>query len=101
LFNFHYADGAKMLTVGGIIYDEGQENLVASCGFDNLGFISHDEKFYRIDSPNLTYRELRHLDTLLPINSVDEFGIDWLPKKDLEKYAKLYRYFPTFTESDM
>ncbi len=36
IFNFHYADGAKMLTVGGIIYDEGQKAHLSKSAFEQL-----------------------------------------------------------------
>ena len=39
LFNFNYADGPKMLTTGGLFYDEGHEDRVNGGGFDRLGFI--------------------------------------------------------------
>ena len=40
LFHFHYEDSAKMLTVGGLLYDEGQEPTVQACGFAELSFTS-------------------------------------------------------------
>ena len=44
LFNFHYSDGAKMLTIGGLIYDEGQSALVDQCSFGDLSFIRKGSK---------------------------------------------------------
>lgn len=38
LFNFHYSDGAKMLTIGGLLHDEGQANMVSGA-FDRLPFV--------------------------------------------------------------
>jgi hypothetical protein len=32
LFNFHYSDGAKMLTVGGLLFEEGQKFIIYSRG---------------------------------------------------------------------
>jgi hypothetical protein len=101
LFNFHYADGTKMLTVGGLLYDEGQKHLVAQCDFQTLSFFRQGDEPYLIEVPNLTYREIRYLDTQLPMKEDEPLTLPGVSKKDIERYAKLYRYFPTFTEADI
>jgi len=101
LFNFHYADGANMLTVGGLLYDQGQAHVLAQCDFQNLSFYQEAEDAYLIEVPNLTYREIRYLDTQLPNKKEELPTLDAVPKEDIEKYAKIYRYFPTFTETDI
>lgn len=102
LFNFHYADGAKMLTVGGLIYDEGQTNIVAKCAFEDLLFVMNDEKACLIEIPRLTYRELRLLDTKLPLQEGESLGdVLGIPKGQLEMYSRVYRYFPTFAETEL
>ena len=101
LFNFHYADGARMLTVGGLLYAEKQSKTVAKCAFDNLSFFCSDDKPYKIEIPNLTYRELRRLDEHLPVADVGNLQVTPIPEEDVEKYARVYRYFPTFAETEM
>lgn len=101
LFNFFYADGAKMLTVGGLLYDQGQEPIVARCAFEALPFTRTDEDPYHIEVPNLTYRELRHLDAQLPCDPAEPLDAQGVPNEDLERYRKIYRYFPTFAESEL
>jgi hypothetical protein len=103
LFNFHYSDNAKMLTVGGILYDQGLEHRVSSCAFDRFPFICCNEEPYRIEVPYLTYRELRKLDSELPTNDIDYLTtiLPGVPEKDIQNYLKLYRYFPTFAEADL
>ncbi len=102
VFNFHYADGAKMLTVGGLFYEEGQSNMVAKCNFESLEFVRTNEDAYRIDVPSLTYREIRHLEAQLPEdNECSELDISGIRKEDLNNYQKLYRYFPAFVEADV
>ena len=102
LFNFHYSDGAKMLTVGGIVYDRGQSGIVAKCDFDEMPFVASGAEPYKIATPCLTYRERRRLDAKLPIDAgaslADELGI---PRKHLDMYAKVYRYFPNFAETEL
>lgn len=102
LFNFHYADGPKMLTTGGLLYDEGHEDAVNGCGFDRLEFVrSSPDDPYLIEVPSLTYREIRHLDSQLPTADHTSLEAHSIPRKDLERYARLYRYFPTFAEADL
>lgn len=100
LFNFHYADGAKILTVGGIIYEEGQEHVVEQCGFKHLDFVKKADEPYVIEPPNLSFREIRHIDTFLP-NKTDEIIPHGVPPEDIRKYTEVYRYFPTFSEAEI
>lgn len=102
LFNFHYADGAKMLTAGGLIYDKGQSHIVAKCAFEELPFVELDSAPYLIETPRLTYRELRYLDTKLPLLEGEKLGpLLGIPEEQLDIYARMYRYFPTFAETEM
>jgi len=103
LFNIRYADGARMLTVGGLLYDESSEVLVDMCAFENLSFSTNDEQACHIEVPSLTFKEMRHLDKKLPANN-HELLIDEnlsLSLDDLKRYASLYRYFPAFAETNL
>lgn len=109
LFKFEYKDNAKILTVGGIIFDKSQKNLVNKMDFDNLPFIKTGIEPYEIKSPNLTFREIKALDKLLPDN-VEFNGRKFTNEKlnkiplipnDIRNYAKIYRYFPNFTETNL
>lgn len=101
LFNFHYADGAKMLTVGGLLYDEGQSGKLASCEFENLDFVRTEDEAYKIEVPSLTLKEIRHLDKQLPCENLDLIISPSIPLLDIEKYAKIYRYFPIFVDAEI
>lgn len=101
IFNFHYSDSAKMLTVGGIIYDEGQSELEAKCAFEQLDFIKTGEEPYIIEVPSLTLKEIRHLDKQLPCDNLDHLNAPSIPAKDISSYAKIYRYFPAFVEAEI
>jgi hypothetical protein len=101
LFNFHYEDDARMLTVGGLLYERGQQHILSSCSFEQLRFVRTAEEPYRIDVPKLTYKELRFVDAQLPaadIRSVERRGI---PMEELQRYESLYRYFPAFAVTDI
>jgi len=111
LFNFTYEDNAKMLTVGGILYETSQEKLYEECGLENLEYIRTNEDEYNIRIPSLTFREIKFLDKQIPLLGKDgeklditkvDFGeLKELPKEDIESYIKIYRYFPNFIESEI
>ena len=101
LFNFHYSDNAKMLTVGGVIYDEGQAHLLSQCSFDDLPFITKENTPYHIEVPNLTFKEIRALDEQLPKKDGETLALPSVSQEDIEKYEKIYRFFPTFTEANL
>lgn len=98
LFNFQYADGAKMLTVGGLIVDKGQEEIVAGCGFGHMEFIRDGVEPYLISVPKLTPREVRALDILLP--DAAHLKMSGIPDADVKAYQKVYRYYPHFVETE-
>lgn len=101
IFNFHYSDSAKMLTVGGIIYDEGQSDLETKCGFEHLDFIRTGEEPCIIEVPSLTLKEIRHLDRQLPCEDLNSLDAPSIPIKDINRYALIYRYFPAFVEAEI
>jgi hypothetical protein len=101
LFHFHYADGAKMLTVGGLLFDRGQEAIMARCAFNTLPFVRAGADAYKIETPLLTYRELRHLDAQLPVDDPTDLEAPGVPPTELKRYAATYRWFPTFAESEL
>jgi len=109
LFNFHYDDDARMLTVGGIILDSETNEKATRCNFSDLHFFRDDERVYYIDPPNLTYREIKYLNKYMSLNNINKIPRDdadneidkIVPMKDIEKFQKIYRYFPTFSESNL
>ncbi len=101
LFNFHYSDGAKMLSTGGIIYEEGDANHLAQCSFDDLSFIRQGEEEYKIDVPNLTFKEIRHLNEQLPPKNKEDASAPAVKTSDAKNYKKIYRHFPSFTEANL
>lgn len=100
LFNFVYADGHKMLTIGGIIAGREDKRLLRACDWDRFSFSRRDFKQppYTIEVPNLTRRERLYLDSHMPRQG------DWMPKvfhlkeKDLLAYSQVFRYVPLYGE---
>jgi hypothetical protein len=118
LFNLHYKDSADMLTVGGIIYTKDQKTIVGEM-FRNLDFIRTGNQCFSIVVPKLTYREILALDEALPAINKNKTGkksgkarttkrsgridLDKLPLSSIDKknYERIYRYFPTFAETNL
>ena len=115
LFNFHYSDGQKMLTVGVLLYAEEDGEKVKMCDFEDPGldFIRTGSEAYQIQVPRLTHRERRYLDKKLPLiageeveegesaTDVEEDVDIGIPPADVERYIRLYRYFPNFAETEL
>lgn len=107
IFNITYQDGAKMLTIGGILNSNKDQTLVDLASFKDLSFYSNNADSFFIDPPNLTFKELKFLDGNLPTNIDLNSGIfknrrknlPGLSSDDIINYGKIYRYFPTFTEA--
>ena len=109
ILNFTYKDNATILTVGGIIHDKSQKTKIDKMAFEKFAFFAGGNENYKIQSPNLTFREIKALDKALP-NSLEllegEYKNDILRsipliKSDINNYAKVYRYFPNFTEANL
>lgn len=107
LFNLHYRDSADMLTVGGIIYTKEQKKMVDEM-FVHLDFIRANDDCFSINVPKLTYREIHALDKVLPqIKSVrkkrGKSDLSKIPLSNIDKknYESIYRYFPTFAETNL
>lgn len=101
VFNFHYKDGAHMLTVGGVFFDEGQRPIFEQCALDQLDFVRRGAEPFNVGIPLLTNRELRHLECQLPLQNGGAADFGSMPASDGQKYINIYRYFPNFTAVDL
>jgi hypothetical protein len=100
LFHIQYEDGAKMLTVGGALFESKDLATFDNAGFGKLPFVRSGSEAYQIKVPTLTFKEMRYLDRLLP-NGLTHVDPELLPPADVKAYAEIYRYFPTFAETDL
>ena len=101
LFNFHYADKAKMLTVGGYFVDASEESRLPPAHFQDLDFISFDRDPYLIEVPVMTWREATYLNERLPRSAPKVPHPKWLPDDERQRYGKVYRHFPTYLEAEL
>jgi hypothetical protein len=100
LFNFLYADGHQMLTVGGVIGGDTEARQLASCDFRTATYIRQTLSAppYVIRVPRITRKERLYLDSAMP--SAD----DWVPQDfelsldDVLAYREIYRYYPAYAE---
>ena len=108
LFNFYYQDSSPMLSIGGILYAANEEAQIKKCNFEKLDFIKCERSRYEpytITVPNLTFREMRSLDKMMPLKN------KLVPKKakelvfvtdsEIKEYGKIYRYVPNFVEAEI
>ena len=91
--NFRHEDGVRMMTVGVVLYDAGQEALFNLCRFEDLAFYRHDDETFEIAIPKLTLREIDFLEAQMPCRA-DDMNIAAIPQRDAKRYANIYRYFP-------
>lgn len=106
LFNFKYKDNATILTIGGILHTEAQIRHLKRMKFDTLPFIRQGKESYDIQCPNLTFREIKALDKILP-DDLEIINGKFTNKQlksipliatDIQNYGKVYRYYPNFAD---
>jgi hypothetical protein len=100
LFNFIYADGHRMLTIGGMVVDSKARRLLRKSRILSENYVrtTLEEDPFVIRVPVLTRREQLYLDSNMP--SPD----GWTPREfelreeDIQDYRKIYRFFPSYAE---
>jgi len=100
LFYFVYADGHKMLTLGGMIGNPVDRRFLEASDFSKAPYIRRniDESPYEIIVPILTRKERLCLDSQMPCADGwkpmhCELDEDWV-----RIYREIYRFFPTYAE---
>lgn len=98
LLNFVYADGAQMITIGGVVDRiDAASKLEKSGIFKTLEYTSQADELVRISVPPLTIREKQWIDSKLNKGlSAERLDID---DTLLANYVKYYRDYPTYYET--
>lgn len=94
VLDIHYADGAKMQTVGAVLVSDSEEERqkFAACRFHDLDFVRSDgEEPVEIRVPLLTAKERRALDEKFPALT-DGSSLLGLSSRDVKAYRQVYRY---------
>nr|WP_288389720.1 O-methyltransferase [uncultured Alteromonas sp.] len=99
---FHYKDGADMGTIGWVFYQNRDASDISRSSFESSEFYSEDDP-YQISIPNLTIKELNTLLNVMPLR--DDYHKINLPngvfeEEDIARFAKIYKYYPTFVNGD-
>lgn len=101
ILHFTYEDGAKMQTLGFVFFKKYDENKFDTCAFNTLKTFRNDENAYHIDVPKLTSNEIKALNKMLP--SLETIQFNEINNSEFNEaaneYAKIYQYFPHFSES--
>lgn len=97
LINFRYADGAHMLTFGGVVLNAVD---AAKAAFDGCDIARNESEPYMIEVPVLTDRERQVLDRMLPEGRRPSRTPAWLGEDDWARYRRVYRFFPAFVEAE-
>jgi|KBSSwiStaDraftv2_1062776.scaffolds.fasta_scaffold01078_11 hypothetical protein len=101
LILFHYADGAKMLTTGGIFHLESQAHLIteATAGLPQLR--PQGTEALLVDAPVLTPREVRNLSQQLPTADGNAPSSPGVAESDALRFANLYRHYPLYAQVEL
>ena len=100
IFNFLYADGHTMLTIGGVISSIQERRKLKQLEWNELYFVRrklHSDPFI-IDVPILTRKERLYIDAHMPCRegwSPKDFEID---PDAISIYRQVYRYCPLYAE---
>lgn len=100
LLHVQYADGARMLSFGGVLLNPRDEARIDGA-FSDLPFVRDGRDPLLIRPPILTGREVRHLDQRLPELRRGRRGLGWIDEKAEAEYADVYRYYPIFAEAEL
>lgn len=102
---FNYKDGADMSTLGWVFYQEKDVGKYENCNFDQVEFYRDGADACHIDVPNLTLKEVRHLQESMPLQpgTIDRsrFSEEIYSEKDISSFSKIYKYFPSFTDVEI
>jgi hypothetical protein len=94
--SFEYGDGVPMTTIAVIFYSDDELPKLDQCQFTTLDFITKMGNLVRIETPKLTIREIRAIESQLPLDAGGQLDLGNIPAKEAQKFQGLYRYFPSF-----
>jgi hypothetical protein len=101
LFDLEYRDTARMVTVGGLLFEERERPQAEACGFEALKFVVSDGPPHMLNVPILTHREARYLDRHMPITKALAVRRTGLSMEAVHEYERIYRWFPSFAETEL
>jgi len=100
LYSFEYADGHRMLTVGGMIGTPLNRETLRASTLKDLKYMKFEEadRPFAINIPRLTRKERLFLDKNMPAHAKWALRDFELPAEMLQSYKDIYRYLPVYGE---
>ncbi len=101
IFNFEYADGHRMITVGGIIGTSTEKRRISGSKLNQTVYYRRNlkkEEPYYIRVPRVTRKERLFLDSAMPCDDNWTPGTFEMSEKDVQAYREIYRFFPAYAE---
>ncbi len=99
LFNFRYADGCQMMTIGGIVGTDEDEQQLEASGYFNEAYLSRTAARVGIEVPPLTNREKQCIDQKLKEGlTIDKLPFE-LAEESLAEYRQYYKQYPSYIEA--
>jgi hypothetical protein len=99
LFNYFYADGAPMLTVGGLIGTDEDRKALGATGILAHEMVRTSAEPLQISVPPLTVREKHWLDQRLDSKLTPAKLRFELDDRLLKNYVKFYKEYPAYMEA--
>jgi hypothetical protein len=96
-----YRDGARMLTVGGVLYDRRDEAAFVAGQFERLSFFHPGEEAFDIEVPKLTLKEMAFLEKSALVKPERATVPAFLKRNDRSDFLKLFRYLPSYVSADL
>jgi hypothetical protein len=95
VFNFRYADDARMQTIAWVLVAPNLVRGFENARFDELDFYRPDDEAVLIRVPVLTRRELAFLNDSIPVPTGAKITVPWLNQREVDDYAHYYRWYPS------
>lgn len=101
ILHITYRDGARMLTVGGVVVSKKDEPIFEMGKFDRLSFHRSGHDAFDICVPKLTLKEMANLERSALKNPTNCNVPHFLDEKEKANFVRLFRYLPSFVSADL
>ena len=100
LIRLAYADGRRMLTVGGMIVDGASKPRVSGEQLADIWFLSRGEQGAVVDIPRLVFtdKEVAALERWMPTGAGVPKNMG-LTADEVDRFRRFYRYWPSYSEA--
>ena len=97
---FKYEDGAPMLTLAWVFFDDGQRPTFNQCDFSRLNYFKPGEEPLQIQVPLITNAEVRAINRCGDGQSHRAEDLP-IPPGEVAKYERVRRYWPMFSPPEL